>query len=112
MKQVMVVRTDLKMRKGKLAGQVAHASLKSYQNTPSKIREEWDNTDYTKIILKCNNIEEIYNLQEKADKEGISNFIVHDQGRTQIPQNSVTCIGIGPDTGKKIDKIVKHLKLY
>ena len=112
MKQAIIVRKDLKMSKGKLAGQVAHASLKSYQNTLPHIQNEWDNTDYTKIILKCNNLEEIYQLQEKADELNISNFIVHDKGRTQLPANSVTCLGIGPDTNSKIDKVIKNLKLY
>ena len=112
MKQAIVVRKDIRMSKGKVAGQVAHASLKSYKNTPPYIQKEWDNTDYTKIILKCNNLETIYNLQEQADKENISNFIVHDLGHTQIHANSVTCIGLGPDTDKNIDKLTQDLKLY
>lgn len=112
MKQAIIIRKDLKMSKGKIAGQVAHASLKAYQNTTPCIREEWDNTDYTKIILKCNNLQEIYNLSEKADSMQIGNFIVHDKGRTQIPKNSVTCIGIRPDKSEKIDEITRDLKLY
>ena len=61
-KQAIVVRTDLKMGKGKIAGQVAHASLKCYEYNEPHLNECWNNTGYTKIILKAPSKQTIFKL--------------------------------------------------
>ena len=112
MKQAIIVRVDLKLSKRKLAGQIAHASLKSYLNTEEEKRDWWDANDYTRIILKCENEKELQELQEQAEKNNISSFLVYDLGLTEIPANTITCLGIGPDQSEKIDNITSDLKLY
>ncbi len=111
MKQVMVVRTDLKMGKGKIAAQCCHGSIGAYKKTsPSKIKK-WENEAYAKVICKVSSVEELLNLKNEAEKKNISNFLVVDAGRTQIPSSTVTVLGLGPEEDEIIDKVTGNLKL-
>ena len=111
MKQVMIVRTDLKMRKGKIAAQCCHGSIGAYKKTsPEKIRK-WENEAYAKVILKVQTKEELIELKKLADEKGISNYLVVDAGRTQIPTSSITVLALGPDEDEIIDEVTGDLKL-
>ena len=48
MKQVMVVRTELKMRKGKIAAQCCHGSLGAYKRSDKDKIRKWENEAYGK----------------------------------------------------------------
>jgi len=111
MKQVIVIRKDLKMSKGKMVAQGSHASLGSYKNTDPKKIEKWENEGYAKVVLKVNTIDDLENLKNKAVSNKIPNFLVVDAGRTELPPSTVTCLGLGPDEDEKIDKLTKDLKL-
>ncbi|OYT43250.1 MAG: aminoacyl-tRNA hydrolase [Candidatus Aenigmarchaeota archaeon ex4484_56] len=111
MKQAIIVRKDLKLGKGKIASQVAHASLSSYNRTDKKLRKIWEKTGSKKIVLKVDNEKELIKLHKKAVNMGISNYIVIDAGLTQVPKATITCLAIGPDEEEKIDNIIKDLKL-
>ena len=52
MKQVMVVRRDLKMGKGKIAAQCCHGSIGSYKRTDSKLIKKWESDGYAKVVWK------------------------------------------------------------
>ena len=111
MKQVMIVRTDLKMGKGKIAAQCCHVSIGAYKKTsPDKIKK-WESEAYAKVICKVSSIEELLNLKNEAEKKKISNFLVVDAGRTQIPSSTVTVLGLGPEEDEIIDKVTGNLKL-
>ena len=111
MKQVMIVRTDLKMRKGKIAAQCCHGSIGAYKKTdPKKIRK-WENEAYAKVVLKVQTKEELLELKKQADKKGISNYLVIDAGRTQIPTSSITVLALGPDEDEILDEVTGDLKL-
>ncbi|MCI6994717.1 aminoacyl-tRNA hydrolase [uncultured Methanobrevibacter sp.] len=111
MKQVMIVRTDLKMGKGKIAAQCCHGSIGSYKKaSPEKIRK-WESEAYAKVVLKVKTLDEITELKKLADINKIPNYLVVDAGRTQIPSSSVTVLALGPDEDEKIDKITGDLKL-
>jgi len=113
LKQAIIVRNDLKMQKGKIASQVAHASVsaayKTLQKNPN-IFHEWF-PSMKKIILKVDSEAELLKLKQLAGQQGLVVELIRDAGRTQIPSGSTTALGIGPDSEEKIDKIVKHLKL-
>lgn len=111
MKQVIIVRNDLKMGKGKIAAQCCHGSLGSYKRTNNKLIQKWKNEAYAKVILKVDSLKELYELKELAEKNNISNYLVTDAGRTQIPTSTVTCLAIGPDEDEIIDKLTGNLKL-
>ena len=111
MKQVMVVRKDLKMGKGKIAAQCCHGSIGSYKKTDSKIIKKWESNGYAKVVCKADSLEELLELKKEADENNVSNYLVVDAGRTQLPTSTTTVLGIGPDKDKIIDKITGHLNL-
>ncbi len=114
MKQAIVVRTDLKMGKGKICSQVAHASLfsalKVKRKHPSWFRI-WIISGGKKVVLKVKSLKELKEIKEKADELKIPNEIITDAGYTQIPPGSITALGIGPAPDEEIDKITGKLKL-
>ncbi len=111
MKQVMIVRTDLKMGKGKIAAQCCHGSIGSYKKaSPDKVKK-WENESYAKVVLKVKTLEELTELKKMADINKVPNYLVVDAGRTQIPSSSVTVLALGPDEDEIIDKITGDLKL-
>ncbi len=110
-KQIIIVRKDLKMGKGKLASQVAHASLEAYKRVDEKIREEWEREGAKKVVLKVEGLKEMMDLKRELERAGIPCVVIRDAGRTQLRTGTVTSLGIGPVEENKIDKITKKLKL-
>lgn len=111
MKQVMVVRNDLKMGKGKIAAQCCHGSLGAYKKTnPDKIRK-WENKAYAKVVCKVNSLEELLELKKQAIINKVSYYLVVDAGRTQVPTSTTTVLALGPDEDEILDKITGDLKL-
>lgn len=124
-KQVIVVRKDLNMRRGKSEAQVAHASMKVFFDRLKYLPESgitscdftqemriWMNNSFTKIVVSCNSEEELLDLQKQAEEAGIVNAIIQDNGFTEFNGvRTYTCLAIGPDYSDKIDKITGHLQL-
>lgn len=131
-KQVIVVRKDLNMRKGKIAAQVAHASFSVLLNNTVltddffskngyiltfdfEKESPWDiwlNGDFTKVVVSCNSEEELEKLYNEAKDSSIPCSLIVDAGKTEF--NGVatkTCAAIGPFYSKEIDKITGNLKL-
>jgi peptidyl-tRNA hydrolase, PTH2 family len=111
MKQAIVVRTDLKMGKGKIASQVAHASVDAVSKSSKSKISDWRAGGMKKVILKVSSEEDIFSIYENAKKEKLVAAVIRDAGRTQIESGSVTSLAIGPDEDGKIDKITGKLKL-
>ncbi len=109
MKQVIVVRSDLKLGKGKLAGQVAHAAISAAEK--SKWKKDWMTLGQKKTVLKCANLEELLSIYEQAKRSNLPAELISDAGKTQIPAGTTTCAGIGPAPEELIDKITGNLKL-
>ncbi len=113
MKQVIVVRTDIRMGKGKIAAQVAHASLEAYKRTLKKHPEwveEWEREGSKKIVLKVSSEKDLLDLYERAKKE-VPAALVRDAGYTQVEPGTVTCAGFGPAPDEIMDRLFGHLKL-
>jgi PTH2 family peptidyl-tRNA hydrolase len=110
-KQVIVVRKDLKMGKGKIAAQVAHASVSSIKKADKDVVDDWESEGAKKVVLKVDGIKGLNELKKKAKVERVPYSVVRDAGLTQTKKGTVTCIGIGPERESKIDKITKTLKL-
>ncbi len=111
MKQAIIVRTDLKMGKGKIASQVAHASIAAFLKAGFFKKRKWLKEGMKKVVLKVNSEKDLLEIYEKAKKMKLPAEIIRDAGLTQIKAGSVTAVGIGPDEDEKIDKITGHLKL-
>lgn len=111
MKQVILVRQDLKLPKGKLAAQVAHAAVESEIKSPRNKVEQWLNEGMKKIVLKIKDLDELKHFEKLARAEKLTTAVIVDAGLTAVEPGTVTCIGIGPDEENKIDKITKNLKM-
>lgn len=112
-KQVIVVRADLRLGIGKLAAQAAHASLEAYKTTRAaepRVVEEWEREGQKKVVVKIGGEKELLELYEKAKKE-IPCALIRDAGLTQIPPGTVTALGMGPWDESAIDKYAGKLKL-
>lgn len=113
-KQVMVVRNDLKMSPGKLAVQVAHASVSSGEETRKnhpKWFTGWKNEQQKKVVVRAETEEKLKELRKKADKIGLPNSIIKDAGLTELSPGTPTVLGIGPAPNDKVDKVTGDLKL-
>lgn len=132
-KQIIVVRKDLNMTPGKLAAQVAHASmgalLKSLQLDLREFKDKssvriYMNLDegqpafdfltgsFTKIVLQVENEAQLQQIYEEALESGIIAANIVDEGRTELDGPTFTCVGLGPEESDALDAITGHLKLY
>lgn len=111
MKQAILVRQDLKLPKGKLAAQVAHAAVEAALKSDADTLNEWRGEGAKKVVLKVNDEKELKDLQKKAQQSGLKAALITDAGLTVVAPGTVTVLGIGPDEDKKIDRLVGHLKL-
>jgi len=113
-KLVIVVRTDLKLSPGKLAVQVAHASVScALEAKRSKERwfKEWYNEGQKKVVLKVKDIDSLIALKSHASSIGLTSHLVQDAGLTEVDPGTITCLGIGPAPTPEMDKVTGSLPL-
>ena len=131
-KQVIVMRKDLNVRKGKLISQGCHSSIgalltmfnkQKYPDERTKysvefeegsVLDKWLNGIFTKICLYVESEEELVSLYERIKEEApyIPIVMIEDCGLTEFHGvKTKTCIGIGPYWNDEIDKFTKDLKL-
>ena len=134
-KQVIVMRKDLNMRKGKMIAQGAHASMAvilnlmkgqkfygddnefiSYEKTlrldESGPLTDWIDGNFKKICLSVDSESHLLELHMMAMNAGLLCSLIQDSGLTEfggVP--TFTCIAIGPAKDEDIDKITGGLKL-
>lgn len=136
-KQVIIIRKDLNMRKGKMCSQSAHASMACILNLMQKanisnsdnhnfqeyisyslkfhkdsILDNWINGIFTKICVSVNSEQELEDLYNKAKELGLPCSIITDSGLTEF--NGVptkTAVAIGPAESNEINQITGHLPL-
>ena len=113
-KQVILVRTDLKMGTGKKCAQSCHASVSASDLVRIQDKsawKNWKNTGQKKVVLKIQSMEQLNELKKKFKSNKIPFFIVNDAGLTQLTPGTITAVGIGPVLSTEIDKITGDLKL-
>lgn len=112
-KQILIWRKDLKVRKGKFAAQLAHASLKAtLENLNHPNVKQWLDELFTKIVVSVENEEELFETLNKAKEAGLITTLITDSGLTEfhgVPTN--TCIAVGPATQEELEPITGHLSL-
>ena len=106
MKLVILVRTELKMDKGKVAAQACHAALAAARGDAGNVLL-WRLCGEPIVVVKTTN-EEFEDAIAKATSEGIRVSQVYDAGRTQVGAGTLTVAALGPS--KK--DVTSHLKLY
>ncbi|XP_033748893.1 peptidyl-tRNA hydrolase 2, mitochondrial-like [Pecten maximus] len=113
-KLIVVVRTDLKMGKGKIAAQVAHAAVHAYNSCAKRqpdMLKEWKYSGQPKIVVKIDSEASLLAVASKARSVGLNASVIRDAGRTQIPGGSVTVCGVGPGPNDLVSSVTGHLKL-
>ena len=121
-KQVIVIRKDLNMRKGKMVAQGSHASIAFLSNRIrnnlglplplSKAEMQWIEGSFLKVCVGVDTEQELLDIVGKARIVGVECNLITDQGHTEfngVPTN--TCLALGPDYSSKIDPITGNLKL-
>jgi peptidyl-tRNA hydrolase, PTH2 family len=128
-KQVIVIRRDLRMRRGKEIAQGAHASTAWLRQrvlqgglTPAGVAEhvpfsaielDWLETSNRKVTVKVGSEAELLAVYEKAMQAGLMVHLITDGGLTEfggVPTR--TCLAIGPDYDDRIDPVTGGLELY
>ncbi len=110
-KQVILVRQDLQLPKGKLAAQSAHAAVEAVLKSSDKIVSAWRKQGMPKIVLKVKDEKELLLYLQKAKDEELTTALITDAGRTVVTPGTKTCGAIGPDDEKKIDHVTGKLPL-
>jgi len=126
-KQVIVIRKDLKMRQGKVAAQAGHAILSTFINhggfnpatnefhslpfSPQAMK--WfSRPDSKKVVVYVNSEQELIDIHQKAKDAGILTTIITDNGKTEFHGVlTKTAVAIGPDYSSVIVLITGHLPL-
>lgn len=134
-KQVLVVRKDLNMRKGKIAAQCAHAAMSfmskmgmAFHSPPysfyrkylhdGNVNENvdeinhWLGNSFRKICVYVNSEEELDEIHQKALDKGLISHMIIDNGETEF--NGVltkTVVAIGPHYDNKFEGITDNLPL-
>ena len=111
MKQVIVVNDALKLPRGKLAAQVAHAAVAAFLETDSRDQMTWLEEGMPKVVLKGEDEAVLRELEQRAASLGLPVSLIEDAGRTVIPEGTITCLGIGPAEDARIDEVTGELKL-
>jgi PTH2 family peptidyl-tRNA hydrolase len=120
-KQVIVMRNDLGMRKGKMIAQGAHASM-AFLTRRLKLERmgrdgmppyrglgffedvevKWLDSSFAKICVRV----------DSAEAADLEVHLITDSGKTEFHgEPTETCLAIGPDFAEKIDPITGELKL-
>jgi len=123
-KQVIVIRSDLKMTRGKEIAQGAHASMawladrykKNFLHIPRLSPDEKDwlvNGKFTKVCVRVDSEEQLDSIHEAARAAGLTVNLIVDNGLTMFKGVfTKTCLAIGPHKSSMIAPITKDLRLY
>lgn len=128
-KQVILIRKDLKMRRGKEIAQGSHAAMAFLVEPIRHCLQEYDQPDIqldlsaeveawiakgmVKVCLRVNSEEELLAYHQKAQAQGLRSHLIRDSGRTEfagVP--TLTACAIGPNEAEAIDQITSDLVLY
>jgi len=126
MKQVIILRKDLNMRKGKMVAQGAHASMKAILDEGYDIHQDdaeliiplttemasWLSGRFAKICVSVSSEEELLDIYNQAKEAGLHCSLIQDAGFTEfdgVP--TYTAVAVGPGENDAINKITGELKL-
>ncbi len=113
-KQTIVIRSDLKLGKGKQVAQGSHASLGAYKKTlraDPDVVKQWEAIGQEKVVLKVSSEDELIEYFQRAKDAGIPVELIRDAGHTQIEPGTITCFAAGPWKEEELDNIFGKLKL-
>ena len=113
-KQVIVMRSDLKMGKGKIAAQAGHAAVSAAEEARKKFQKWWKawlDEGQCKIAVKVSTEAELISLEDLVQESEVPHALISDRGLTQLEPGTVTCLAVGPAPSSRVDKITGKLAL-
>ena len=110
-KQVIIIRQDLKLPKGKAVAQAAHASVDAVLKSNDAVVKKWRQMGMAKIALKVKDEKELVKLFQKAKDHDLVASLITDAGKTVVAPGTKTCVAIGPAEEEEIDLITGELSL-
>ena len=113
LKQVIVIRRDLWMRRGKEIAQGAHASVTAALDHADMTEvSRWLDNGSKKIVVKAHSEAQLLALQQQAREANLAHYLVRDAGKTEVIAGTATALAIGPGPADQIDLITGSLELY
>jgi len=112
--QNIIVRADLRISKGKLCGQIAHAAVAAAEEARKRRPEwwrRWFEEGQRKIVLKGDSLEALMALRRQAEVLQLPSALVEDRGLTEVPPGTVTCLGVGPAPLYLVNRLTHDLPL-
>ena len=110
-KQLILVRQDLKLPKGKLAAQAAHAAVEAVWRASPEHVKAWRAQGMGKVVLKVADEKELLARLQAAKDAGFATALITDAGRTVVAPGTRTCIAIGPAPAEELDALFGGLSL-
>lgn len=128
-KQMIVMRKDLNMRKGKMAAQASHASLavilnemkvssngmkvtRTLELKKDNPMQQWLEGAFAKICVSVDSEEQLLEVYQAARDKGLPCVLITDSGRTEFKGVATkTCCCIGPANAEDLQPITGELKL-
>lgn len=136
-KMMIVMRRDLKMRKGKIAAQAGHACIDAIlsalgkedrlndieissdnivlkdSNKPSTPLSDWFKFGCAKICVYVDSEEALLDIAKKAKEKGIIASVITDAGMTEFHgEPTKTCLALEPLPAEIADELTGELPLY
>lgn len=137
-KQMLIVRRDLKMRKGKIAAQASHAAVEAVlkailnEGRAGKLRTtpegwvyldapegqespltDWFRYGMAKICVYVDSEEELLELNRRAGEAGVTTALIRDAGMTEFHgQPTYTALAFEPLAAERADELTGGLPLY
>jgi len=108
LKQVLVYRRDLQMRKGKIAAQCAHAAISAMHKAKTNKVRTWLRSGQKKIVLSVADDVQLMRLYNELATAGLVPALITDAGHTEfngVP--TITCLGVGPVSDEQIDQFTR-----
>lgn len=137
-KQMIVMRRDLKMRKGKIAAQAGHACVEA--TLAALVREkrlnqvratpdgwvylddegveptplsDWFEAGVAKVCVYVDSEEALLDLADQAQEKGFVYSLVRDAGLTEFHgEPTYTCLALEPLLPEQVDPLTGDLPLY
>lgn len=95
-KQFVIVPKRPRMSKGKIASQVAHATLMSLEKQcDKKLQDKWINSGMCVIVLQCKNPMELFGIDKYLEQWNIPKHLYIDEGLTEISMGTPTALATG-----------------
>ncbi|HZY70824.1 MAG TPA: peptidyl-tRNA hydrolase Pth2 [Thermoplasmata archaeon] len=113
-KLVLVLRSDLGLSVGKTAVQAAHGAVMAAElarRSRSEVFARWLAAGQKKIAVAVPDLAALEELARAARARKLPAVTVEDAGLTEVAPGTVTCLALGPATGREVDPVTGSLPL-